>query len=161
MKKKMFFALMLAALMMLAACGSKSTEESKTYYVGDKISTDFFDYTPKSAEAADSYEGYTPAEGNKLVVVNMTIKNTQTYSMPMSLYDFQIQWGNGDDDFDCPLEQFCDGQLPDEYDIPINATAQGLLIFEVPADQKDFSLSFLEIYEDNSEGDVYFTYFTA
>ena len=161
MKKRVSLILLVAALALLVSCGSKSAEESKNYYIGDKITTDFFDYTPNSASAADSYEGYTPAEGNKLVIVDMTIKNTQTYSMPMSLYDFQIQWGDGDEDFDCPLEQFCDEQLPDEYEIPINGTQEGLLIFEVPADIKDFSLGFLEIYEDNSEGDAFFTYFTV
>lgn len=161
MKKRLTLTLMVAVIALLVSCGSKSVEESKNYYIGDKITTDFFDYTPNSAVAADSYEGYTPAEGNKLVVVDMTIKNTETYSMPMSLYDFQIQWGSGEEDFDCPLEQFCDEQLPDEYEIPINGTEEGQLIFEVPADKKDFSLGFLEIYEDESTADAFFTYFTV
>lgn len=161
MKKRVTLILMAAVIALLASCGAKSTQESKNYYIGDKISTDFFDYTPSSAVAADSYEGYIPAEGNKLVVVDMTIKNTQTYSMPMSLYDFWLDWGSGDEEYAYPLEQFCAGQLADEYEIPINATQEGQLIFEVPEDKKDFSLGFLEIYEDESTADAFFTYFTV
>lgn len=161
MKKRLTLTLMVAVIALLVSCGSKSEEESKNYYIGDKITTDFFDYTPNSAVAADSYGGYLPAEGNKLVVVDMTIKNTETYSMPMSLYDFWLDWGSGDEEYAYPLEQFCDEQLADEYEIPINATEEGLLIFEVPADKKDFSLGFLEVYEDESTADAFFTYFTV
>lgn len=161
MKRSISLALLVAALALLVSCSSKSEEESQNYYIGDQISTAFFDYTPNSATAADSYEGYTPAEGNKLVIVDMTIKNTETYSMPMGLYDFWLDWGSGDEDYSDAMEQFCDGQLPDEYEIPINGTEEGLLIFEVPADKKDFSLGYLEIYEDESTGNAFFTYFTV
>ena len=36
-----------------------------------------------------------------------------------------------------------------------------MLVYEVPADTVDFSVSFAEYFEDDTEGDVYFVYFTA
>ena len=35
------------------------------------------------------------------------------------------------------------------------------MVYEAPADMKDFALWFLEIYDNESVGDSYFTYFTA
>ena len=37
----------------------------------------------------------------------------------------------------------------------------GLLVYEVPAGNRDFSISYLEQFDDNSEGDTFFVFFTA
>ena len=132
-----------------------------TYHVGDTISTAFFDFTVNSAVASADHEDYTAQDGYKLVVADLTIKNTETYSMPMGQYDFMIAWGDGDEDFAYPLNQYCESQLADEYEIPIAGSAEGSLVFEVPSDQKDFALGFEEYYEDESVGDLYVVYFTA
>lgn len=166
MKKKLVLSLLAAALVCLTACGSipgMSSGESSDgkHYVGDKISTAFFDYTVTEAQSAAEYEGYTAAEGYKLVVTELTIHNTETYSMPMGQYDFMIAWGDGEEDFTYPMEQYCDKQYADEYEIGINKTVEGALVFEVPADQKDLALGFEEYYEDESVGELYVTYFTV
>ncbi len=161
--KKVWAALLLAAaLALLAACGpGDQAQEGDVYYVGDTISTAFFSYTVNSAEGVDSYEGYTPAEGNRLVVVDLTIRNTESYTMPMFDTDFQIQWGDGENDWSFPVEKFCDAQFAAEYEIGEGKSKQGLLIYQVPEDARDFTFGFLETYEDGSEGDVFFTRFNA
>lgn len=159
MKRRSMFALLLAGLLLLASCGGKE-DEDKAYQLGDKVATAFFDYTVDSAVSAKSYQGHWAAEGKQLILVELTIKNTRSYNMPMGRYDFLIQWSDEDEAFEYPLEQYCQSQLADEYEIPVNEKVQGLLIFEVPEEEEDFSLGFLEIYEDNSEGNAYFTYFT-
>ena len=54
-----------------------------------------------------------------------------------------------------------DEQLPESYELAINEEKTGLLVFEVPEGEKDFSISYLELFDDDSEGDVYFVFFTA
>ena len=100
--------------------------------MGDVMRTYFFDYTVNSAYTCNDYEGYTPSEGNKLLVAEITVKNTVS-----------------------------DEQLPEEYDLGVNEEKTGLLVFEVPEDSKDYSISYLEQFSNDTEGDVFFVFFTA
>ena len=110
--------------------------------IGDVMRTYFFDYTVNSAYTCKEFEGYTPAEGNKLL-------------------------GDDDDDdaFDAPITYYSDAvsddQLPEEYDLSVNEERTGLLVFEVPEDSKDYSISYLEQFSNDTKGDVFFVYFTA
>ncbi|MCM1540966.1 MAG: DUF4352 domain-containing protein [Blautia sp.] len=136
-------------------------------YLGDTMHTYFFDYTVNSAYLCDEYEGYTPADGNEILVADITIKNTVTSTLPMYDTDFQIQWNDtADDAFGFPItleldDVLNDQMLPGEYELSINQTVNGLLVYEVPAGQKDFSISYLEMFDDDSTGDVFFVYFSA
>ena len=129
--------------------------------------TYFFDYTVNSAYTCKEFEGYTPAEGNKLLVAEITVKNTDRSTVTMYDTDFQIQWGDDDDDdaYDAPITYYgdavSDDQLPEEYDLSVNEERTGLLVFEVPEDSKDYSISYLEQFSNETEGDVFFVYFTA
>ena len=132
-------------------------------YLGDTMRTVFFDFSVDSAYTCAELESYTPPDGLQLLVVDITIKNTSTYSMPMFDNDFQAQWGStGDEDFSIPITRaLVDNQAPASYEIPIDGTVTYTPVFEVPADAKDFSISFLEYFTDDTEGDVFFVYFTA
>ena len=66
--------------------------------IGDVMRTYFFDFTVNSAYTCKEFEGYTPAEGNKLLVAELTVKNTDRSTVTMYDTDFQIQWGDDDDD---------------------------------------------------------------
>ncbi len=115
--------------------------------IGDVMRTYFFDYTVNSAYTCKEFEGYTPAEGNKLLVAELTVKNTDRSTVTMYDTDFQIQWGDDDDDdaFVAPITYYSDAvsddQLPEEYDLSVNEERTGLLVFEVPEDSKDYSIS--------------------
>ena len=50
---------------------------------------------------------------------------------------------------------------PGEYELGVNESRTGELVFDVPEDEKDFSISYLELFSDDSEGDTFFVYFTA
>ena len=169
-KTKALLAGAAAALAVLAAgcsaipgMGGSDTNEA---HVGDTVSTSWFDYTVTSAEPMDTYEGYTAAEGNKLVVVNLTMTNTFNESVPMFDTDFQLYWGEyNDDEMAFPTLPYCEAQLPEEYYLDIDATVDGVLVYEVPSDVRDFTFAFLEIFENGTEegeeGDLFMTYFTA
>lgn len=135
--------------------------------LGDTMHTYFFDYTVNSAYLCDEYEGYTPADGNEILVADVTIKNTVTSTLPMFDTDFQIQWNDdADDAYGFPItldlnDVLNDQMLPGEYDLPIGKSINGLLVYEVPAGNKDFSISYLEQFDDDTTGDVFFVYFSA
>ena len=67
------------------------------------METYFFDFTVNSAYLTSDYAGYTPAEGNVLLVADITVKNTFQQSFEMYDVDFQAQWDDGDDAFAYPI----------------------------------------------------------
>lgn len=146
--------------------GISSEGDYKEGRMGDTMRTYFFDYTVNSAYVCEEFEGYQPAEGNDLLVADVTVKNTFNESIPMFDSDFQVQWNSdAEEDYDVPISYYgnevSDEQLPESYELAINEEKTGLLVFEVPEGEKDFSISYLELFDDDSEGDVYFVYFSA
>lgn len=181
---KKIASLFLAAVMAVAliGCGAPGTSDgssAKTGYpdedgyaegkLNDTMHTYFFDFTVNSAYVCDKYENYTPQEGKELLVAEVTIKNTHRESIPMFDTDFQVQWNDSADDaFDVPVTYYADSTdtigkdvLPYEYTLAVNETKTGLLVFEVPTGLKDFNISYLEEFDDDSTGNVFFVYFTA
>lgn len=82
MKKIISLLLATVTAISLVGCGSTPTivrpdsdgfAEGK---MGDTMRTYFFDYTVNSAYLCDEYAGYTAAEGNELLVADVTVKNT-------------------------------------------------------------------------------------
>lgn len=137
-------------------------------YFGDTMHTYFFDFAVNSAFVCSEYDGYTPADGNELLVAEITVKNTFQESITMYDTDFQAQWNdNADDAFSFPIidQNFSSDVLPEAYDLKVNETCTGILVFEVPEGHDDFSISSQEAFEtdnvDEAYGDVFFVYFTA
>lgn len=139
--------------------------------LGDTMHTYFFNYTVNSAYTCGEFAGRQAAEDSKLLVVEITVKNTTTASVEMYDTDFQAQWGSGgDEDYRFPittdpetyeeLEPVSGDQLPGTYELGVNQERTGVLVYEVPAGGKDFSISYLEAFEEGDEGDTFFVYFT-
>lgn len=163
-------AMALTVCMMLTACNGASVNNIVSAedggaegQVGTTFRTYFFDYSVDSVAFPAEYEGYTASEGMQLVDVVVTIKNTFGEALPMFNSDFQIQWhdlGNGLYDFNYGIEMDDSSTvMPSAYDLPKGDTCNYHLIYEAPADAKEFSLSFMELFSDETEGDVFFTYF--
>ena len=129
-----------------------------------RICTSFSEITPPRCISKYRSRAEPPASENRLLVAEITVKNISTYSMPMVDYDFQAQWGDYDDEdaYAFPIsEPIIDNQMPAEYEIPIDGSVTWSAVFEVPSGNQDFSISFLEYFSNNTEGDVFFVYFTA
>lgn len=162
-------AALMMVCMMLTACGTpvSSVVTAEDGYaegeVGTTFRTVFFDYSVDSVAYPSDYEGYVPADGYQLLDVVVSIKNTFGEALPMFNSDFQIQWhdlGNGSDDYDYGVVM--DGSstvMPDEYTLEKGDKCTYHIIFEVPAEAKEFSVSFLELFDNDTEGDLFFTYF--
>ena len=144
-----------------------------TGFLGDTLRTSFFDFTVNSAYTCSEFEGYIPSAGNTLLVTDVTFYNYTIYSQTMYDTDLQAQWsGKNDDDYALPItyartETYPNtgvdpmgDMFPTQFDLGIQETRSGLLVYEVPAGEKDYSLSFLEYFSDESYGDLFFVYFT-
>ena len=168
MKKLLLRLLLLGMAAVLSGCSlilSLGTENKTTESrVGDTVSTAWFDYTISSAEAVDAYKGYTAAGGNKLVVVELTMKNTFREPVPMYDTDFQLYWGeHSQEEMAFPLAPYCNAQLSEVYQLDL--IREGVLVYEVPAGIEDFMLVFQEVFDngtdDGEEGDLFVTHFIA
>jgi len=135
--------------------------------MGDVMRTYFFDYTVNSAYLCRSYKGYTPVPEYIFLAVDVTVTNTSDQSITMYDTDFQVQWDDpAEDAYDVPFTYYLETDtvidsyvLPAEYTLERNESRQGLLLFEVPDWSWDFSVSYVELFDDDSEGDTFFTYF--
>ena len=163
-------AMVLTMCMMFTACGTSvnnivSAENGQAYgVIGTTFRTYFFDYSVDSAAFPAEYEGYVASEGMQLLDVVITIKNTFGDTLPMFNSDFQIQWhdlGNGEDDFNYGIVMDDSNTvMPYSYSLASGDTCNYHIIYEVPAEAKEFSVSFMEFFADNTEGDVFFTRFS-
>lgn len=155
--------------------------ENEYGYLGDVLHTYWFNYAIDEAYTCTSYGDYTAPKGSLLLVLHMGIKNTSPKSLPMYDTDFYLWWDDADDAYAWPLttseeaeddqvridKLLSDTMIPSSYEIPINGTRVGDLIFQVPEkdadgrDNKDFTLAFLEFFDTEEEGDFYAVDFTA
>lgn len=176
MKIRKFASLVLAAVLTvtaMAGCSNSSDNVDEDGYaegrLGDIMHTEFFDFTVNSAYICDSYEDYTPVEGCEMVIAELTIKNTFSESIPMFDIDFQIQWSDdADDASEVPITIYLEtgktvGQnmLPDKYSLAVKESRTGILAFEVPAGETQFSISYQTKFDDGSIGNQFFVFFTA
>lgn len=142
---------------------SESERNEQSYYsgrIGDHMRNVFFEYTVNSVDYPASYGDITPADGNQLLVADVTVRNVFSQTLPMSIYDFQVQWGDGDQDYGYQEKGLTgDNLMPDQWQLMRGASETYKLVFQVPADATEFSISYLELWDDNTEGDVFFVYF--
>jgi hypothetical protein len=142
--------------------GESGSESGETYTgaVGDTMSTCFFDFTVESVQQADYYEGKTPDSGMTYLDAVITVKNTYGEELPMSVYDFQIQWGDfNDDQYDYEAEAFWDGEttMPEHYKLAADDSITTHVVYQVPADSVEgyYVICYLEEFSDGSEGDLF------
>lgn len=181
MKLKKITTLFLTAVLAattLAGCGATSDDPSAPVvgypdedgcaegYLNDTMHTEFFDFTVHDAYACDSYEGYTPTEGNRLLVVNLTVKNTFSEDIEMYDTDFEVEWDDeADDAYSWPVtyglkenETIGDDMFPGTYALSKNESRTGILVYEVPAGYSTFAVIYLTYYADDTTGDIFIVY---
>lgn len=176
MKKILSFFLAAAMIFSLTACGKTGKvvlpdSDGFAYgETGDKMRTCFFDYTVNSAYLTDSYSGRSAGEGYELLAARITVKNLTDSDLEMYDSDFQLQWNDSSDDaFTYSLTFYdeegaaplSDEMLPGIYTLTKGESRTGLLVFQIPAGSSDFSISYREVFDDESTGDTFFVYFDA
>lgn len=132
-------------------------EYGQTYnFTEDEIAkTAFFSFYINTVTQSKELEDFSCSDGYQYAIVNVTIENTFTDSNPMFYDDFIVRWGEGEEDWNYAEAKFVEDQLEDEYTMATKTETTGNLIFVVPDDKKDLQLEYLEIYEDDFEGNYY------
>ena len=172
MPMKRLLTLVLAAMLALSltACGAQS--ETGSGYPGDDgtaqgglntvMHTEFFTFTITGAALHSTLDDYVPGLGQVVLAVDMEVENTFSETIPMFDTDFLLQWGNGEEDQAyCLLDTVADDQLPERYDLEKGQARSGRLYFAVPQDAEDFTLTYLERFDDGTTGDEFSVTFTA
>ena len=128
--------------------------------LGDTMQTAFFQFTVLSADFIEDANGYQPAAGHRLVDCVIVTQNTFGDDLEMYDYDFQMQWGGeGEDDYSNPIAATYETMVPSSYTLGDLEKSEYHYIYEVPEGSSSFSVSFLEYFDDGTEGDVFFVYF--
>lgn len=186
MKKLISYVLVLACLLVLASCtdssgssnpgsagsstvvtGGETTEDGRLVNgyadgrIGDVLANAFFSYVVNSASLATEYEGQAAPEGKAYLIAEITVKNVFGEEIPMFSDDFQIQWGEGDEDYGYPIPKSVDAQMDDEYSLATAETVTKTVVYEVPIPEgeNEYSISYVEYYDDDVEGNAFFVYF--
>lgn len=173
MKKRIasFLSFMLLSLM-LAGCGAKPAilpkDGSAEGEMGDTLRTYFFDFTVDSAYTCSKYEGYVPTPGYDLLVTEVTVKSTSPETITMFDWDFMVLFpdmNQEEDVYDYPITSYEDVEIPEsalqtllptEYDLEKGKSRTGLLLFEVPAGDTEFTISYVESFDDDTTGDFFY-----
>ena len=163
--------------MVLPGCTDQGAESEGDFVPGETVSTYWFEFTVEAVTAMDSYDGYRPEDGNRLMVCRLSLENTFDDTVSMTQTDFFLLWedGAGPSDQSVSLEgmvgtyalpKFARDQMEDNYDLPQGEKREGDLVFEVPETVDQFALVFEEYYVDGeseagySVGDHYAVWFT-
>lgn len=131
-----------------AAAESAKIEEAAavTYHIGDTITTEKWEITINSFSTEEKiqnsqYTAFTPDEGNKYVVANLTVKNTSKEAARfMYTYDFDDKWSAKimyrDYEFAGSRLLGYDEDLHDTQLNPLTSKT-GVLVFSVASDVAD------------------------
>ncbi len=148
--------------------GSMKSEDGRSYggvikaVAGDKVSTAFFDVTVDKAVKYYTYQFedglYQADEGNAYLIVTFTIQNTYEKDLPMSITDFTLDFeGNEADSVitgygksDLQQEDF----MENIFTLKRGESITKSVLFTIE-DKSEYTLKYLEYYEDKFEGDSY------
>ena len=136
----------------LAGCSAKSV----TAQAGETVSTVLFDFTVSDPQTLESYSSIAIPDGEKLVSMNLTVSNTSEQSYTMFAQDFQIQWGDGDDDFGTCLAAIDDDMIPYSYALGPGKSYTGTMLVFVPEDCTQLTVAYQEMKANGDKATAYF-----
>lgn len=140
-------------IVLLAGCGG---EPSVTAQAGETVYTTLFNFTVSDVQTIDSYTGVDIPEGSKLVSMQLTVENTSDESYTMFAEDFQLQWGDGDDDFGTCLEAVDDDMVPYSYELEPGQSHTGTMLVTVPEECTQLTVAYQEVKASGKAGTAYF-----
>ena len=116
---------------------------------------EFFDFIVEDVKLTDSFGGYTAKEGMRLLCVTVKEVNTFGEALPMFDQDFVLTWESTEELF-YPLVNLDDKSvMPEEFELAKGKSATYKLVFEVPAEEPEFLLIYLEEFDNDETGDMF------
>lgn len=159
----------------LAGCGSNPVSEvskfleaggreygkTTTNEMNEEQINSFFALKATEAYRHSSLGGYVPDEGYDFLAVKVYTRNTFTESIPMSCYDYNIRWGDGENDF--AGAQALDtsngygyNDYPENVNLSIGMEKEGYVYFSIPKSATELRLEYIEVYDDDFEGSTFY-----
>lgn len=127
--------------------------------IGETMRTYWFDFTVSGSFLCNTFSGYTASEGSELLAVEITLENTFSDALPMRDNDFWVQWNEDSEDaYAYPLKTVDAANsevLSGSYNLDVNESVTGLLLFEVPGGYTEFAIVYLEVNSDEETGDAF------
>ena len=96
------------------------------------------------------------ADGEKLVQIDLTVTNTSDRQLTMFAEDFQLQWGDGDEDYGTCLTAVDTDMVPYSYTLEPGNSHSGIMLVEVPEDSMTLTVAYQEMLASGKKGDAYF-----
>ena len=126
-------------------------EGDVTGRVGKEYTTKWFTFTVDSMETVASYDDYTAAEGNTLLVAHITEKNISGSSQPFGTFDWLV-----DDDslaeYIYPLDPFNGDMMPASFTLADGEEASYDVVIEYSTSLANPFLMYMEV---DDQGDTY------
>lgn len=123
--------------------------------VGDTLVNDFFDWTVHSVKTAKETHGASAGAGQKFVIVNMTMKNTEDFAYTTGNYEFIGLIGPGESGILDTMDSFYSEMIADELELQPGQSITGDLVFKVDENLETIVVEYEEIYGDQSIGNIY------
>ena len=136
----------------LAGCSAKSV----TAQAGETVSTVLFDFTVSDPQTLESYPNIEIPDGQKLVSMTLKVDNTSDQTYTMFAEDFQIQWGEGDEDFGTCLDAVDTNMMPYSYQLEPGQSHSGNMLVLVPADCTQLTVAYQEVKGNGDKATAYF-----
>lgn len=143
----------LLAVLILAGCSSQTVVRESA---GETVHTALFDFTVSDISVVDNYNILVPTEGNKLVQMTLSVTNTGDEACTMFAEDFQLQWGDGDEDFGVCLAAVTDEMVPYSYTLEPGESYAGVMVVMVPEDAGTLTVAYQETLASGEDGTAYF-----
>ena len=151
--KTLLCVLLLATALLLAGCGGAKSTRAKA---DETVHTALFDFTCGQPETIEKFGNIAIPEGDKLVQFHISVTNTSDETYDIFKDDFQLQWGDGDNDFGVALESVNDLMMPDATELIPGEAHVGQMLVAVPQDTTTLTVAYQEILESGEDGNNFF-----
>jgi uncharacterized membrane protein len=117
--------------------------------VGRGYETKWFQFTVDSMTTASSYEGYTAASGNTLLIAHITETNIFGSTQPFGTFDWFVD-DTSLDEYIYPLDPLNSDMMPDSFELRDGATASYDVVIEYPSNLANPYFMYIEADEDDN-----------
>ena len=133
---------------------SQMLEGDVTGQVGQEYATKWFTFTVNSLTTDTSYEGFSAADGNKLVIANVTITCTFPEPQAFGTFDWFVMGSNVNNEI-WPISPLNDNMMPDNFMLGNKETVTYDVVVEFPANLSNPYFMYTEVDE---KGQVFTTF---
>lgn len=118
--------------------------------------TTLFDFTCGQAEVIEKFGNIAIPEGDKLVQFHISVTNTSDETYDIFKDDFQLQWGDGDDDFGVAIYPVTPEMFPNDTKLAPGDTVEGNMLIAVPSDSTTLNVAYQEVLGNGNDGNNFF-----